>query len=98
MLFVAGAGAKVVGTADFSDEPAAARAVPRIGDSRGYDLERILSLRPDVVVVWSGGTNAAQIERLQRAGLRVFHHRVAKLDDIAPAVEKLGLLAGSGPQ
>jgi iron complex transport system substrate-binding protein len=95
MLFAAGAGDRVVGTADFSDEPVAARAIPRIGDSQGYDLERIISLRPDVVVVWSGGTNAAQIELLQRAGLTVYRHRVQRLDDVPAAVGRFGILAGA---
>jgi iron complex transport system substrate-binding protein len=95
MLFAAGAGDRVVGTAAYSDEPAAARAIQRIGDSQGYDLERILSLRPDVIVVWSGGTNAAQIELLQRAGLRVYRHRVQQLDDVPGAVLRLGALAGT---
>jgi len=95
MLFAAGAGDRIVGTAAYSDEPAAARAIQRIGDSQGYDLERILSLRPDVIVVWSGGTNAAQIELLQRAGLRVYRHRVEQLDDVPAAVLRLGALAGT---
>jgi iron complex transport system substrate-binding protein len=96
MLFAAGASSHLVGTADFSDEPAAARAIPRIGDSQGYDLERILALRPDIVVVWSGGTNASLIERLRRAGLPVYRHRVARLADVPGAVQRLGRLAGTG--
>src|SRR5271156_3439918 len=42
MLFAAGAGARVVGTAEYSDEPEAARRIPRVGDSQGFDTERIL--------------------------------------------------------
>jgi len=98
MLFAAGAGALVVGTSDFSDEPVAARRVPRIGDSHGFDLERVLALRPDVVVVWSGGTAPAQIERLVHAGLRVYRHRVARLDEFAPSLERFGALAGTAAQ
>jgi iron complex transport system substrate-binding protein len=95
MLFAAGAGAQVVGTANYSDEPAAARAIPRIGDSQGFDLERILALRPDVVVVWGGGTNHASIELLQRQGLRVYRHQVAVLADLPDAIRHLGQLAGT---
>jgi iron complex transport system substrate-binding protein len=98
MLFAAGAGAALVGTSAFSDEPAAASRVPRIGDSHGVDLERLLALRPDVVVVWSGGTAPAQIERLEREGLRVYRHHLARLDDIAPSLERFGRLAGTEAQ
>jgi iron complex transport system substrate-binding protein len=97
MLFTAGASSHIVGTAGFSDEPEAARAIPRIGDSQGYDLERILGLQPDVVVIWSGGTNAAEIERLERVGLRIYRHRVTRLADVPGAVQRLGLLAGTEP-
>jgi iron complex transport system substrate-binding protein len=95
MLFAAGAGALVVGTSEYSDEPAAASRVPRIGDSHAVNLERLLALRPDVVVVWSGGTAPSQIERLENHGLRVYRHRLARLDEIAPSLERLGLLAGT---
>ena len=47
MLFAIGVGDRVVGTSRYSDEPAAARTVPRIGDVAGLDLEKILALRPD---------------------------------------------------
>ena len=59
MLFAAGAGQLVVGTSDYSNEPEAAKAIERVGDSQSFDLERILALHPDVVVVWSGGTFTA---------------------------------------
>ena len=95
MLFAAGAGARVVGTANYSDEPAAARALARIGDAQGFDLERIVALRPDVVVAWGGGTNAASIELLRRRGLRVYRHEVSTLADMPRAIRKLGRLAGT---
>src|SRR5690349_23022628 len=62
MLFAAGAGSRVIATVEFSDEPAEAKKVPRIGDSNAVDIERVVALRPDVVVVWEGGNNVAQIK------------------------------------
>ena len=98
MLFAAGAGAQIVGTSDYSNEPAAARAIERVGDSQSFDLERVLALHPDVVVVWSGGTNAAQIDRLERVGLPVYRHRIEWLSDIPASVRRLGALAGTQTQ
>jgi iron complex transport system substrate-binding protein len=95
MLFAAGAGAQIVGTSDYSDEPAAAQGIERVGDSQSFDLERVLALHPDVVVVWSGGTNAAQIDKLERVGLPVYRHRIERLSDIPGSVRRLGLLAGT---
>lgn len=92
MLFAAGGGARVVGTPEFSVEPEAAREVTRIGDSHGFDLERILALHPDLIVAWTGGQSAAQLLPFQRAGLPVYHHRVARLDDLPASIERLGVL------
>src|SRR3569623_2734165 len=50
LLFANGAGARVVGTVNYSNYPAAARAVPLVGDNGRLDFERILGLKPDVVV------------------------------------------------
>jgi iron complex transport system substrate-binding protein len=95
MLFAAGAGDRIVGTSAYSDEPEAAKRIERIGDSVSFDLERILALRPDVVVVWSGGTAPMQIARLQRVGLRIYHHHLARLDAIPDSVRRLGHLTGT---
>jgi iron complex transport system substrate-binding protein len=98
MLFAAGAGAQVVGTSDYSNEPAAAKRIERVGDSQSFDLERILALHPDVVVVWSGGTSALQIDKLERVGLTVYHHRIERLGDIPDSIRRLGAMAGTQSQ
>src|SRR5215831_19666086 len=60
MLFAAGAGAQVIATVEYSSEPPAARAVPRIGDVAAIDMERLVALRPQVVIAWPAGGNPAQ--------------------------------------
>lgn len=92
MVFAAGGGDRVVGTADFSVEPEAASHIARIGDSHGFDLERILVLRPDLIVAWTGGASAAQLLPFERAGLPVYRHRVLRLDDVPAALERFGAL------
>jgi iron complex transport system substrate-binding protein len=98
MLFAAGAGDRVVGTSQYSSEPAAAAGIPRIGDSQSFDVERVLALHPDVVVVWSGGTSPTQLARLEGVGLRIYRHRLTGLDDIPSSLIRLGRLAGTQPQ
>jgi iron complex transport system substrate-binding protein len=92
MLFAAGGGGRVVGTPEYSVEPEAARAIARIGDSHGFDVERILALHPDLIVAWTGGASAAQLQPFLRAGLPVYRHRVLRLDDLPGAIERLGRL------
>ena len=98
MLFAAGGGARIVGTPEFSVEPEAARRIARIGDSHGFDLERILALHPDLLVAWSGGASAAQLRPFERAGLPVYHHRVTRLDDLPRSLERLGVLLRTEPE
>jgi len=92
MLFAAGGGGRIVGTPEFSVEPEAARNIARIGDSHGFDVERILALHPDLIVAWTGGVSAAQLQPFLRVGLPVYRHRVARLDDLPGAIERLGVL------
>src|SRR5690606_38978658 len=65
LLFEAGAGDKVVGASDWSDYPEAARAIPRVGDSHAFDIERILVLRPDLAVAWEGGNAPRHVAALE---------------------------------
>lgn len=95
LLHAAGAGERVVGADSGSDFPAAARRLPRVGDSTQLDLERIVALRPDLVVAWADGTPARQLQRLQALGIPVWHSRIGRLEDIAATLRRLGTLAGT---
>jgi iron complex transport system substrate-binding protein len=98
LLFAAGAGAAVVGAAAFSDYPPAARAIPRVGDARSLDLERIVASRPDLIVAWASGSPWRQLARLQALGYPVFLHEATSLEAIASGIERLGVLAGTAQQ
>ena len=95
LLYAAGAGGRVVGATSYSDYPAAARALPRVGGYAHIDLEAVLALRPDLVVAWKSGNNAAQLERLRALGVAVYVSEPRRLDDIPTDIEHLGALAGS---
>jgi len=96
LLFAAGAGAQVVGATEYSDFPAEARALPRIGNAFRFDYERIVALRPDFAVAWRTGTPAEVVVRLEALGVRVITVPVQSLEDIGTAIEELGRLAGTG--
>jgi len=94
LLFALGAGSRIVGTLDTSDTPAAAKAIPRVGDSRALDLERIVALRPDLIVTWPW-TAPAQVEALRARGIAAFTTMPATIDGIAADLERLGALTGT---
>jgi iron complex transport system substrate-binding protein len=97
LLYAAGAGERLVATVEYSDYPAAARRVPRIGDAFRIDLERLLVLQPDLVLTWAGGTPAAVLERLDAMGLRHEPVVTERLDDVPRALRRIGVLAGTEP-
>jgi iron complex transport system substrate-binding protein len=96
MLFAAGAGEHVIATVQYSDEPAAAKQVPRIGDVVAIDMEKLVAVRPEVVVVWPGGGNPAQIEEIGRLGFPLYRQQVNALADLPGSLRRLGALAGTG--
>jgi hypothetical protein len=75
-------GDTLVATVDTSNFPPEARAVPRIGDYQRLDIERILSLKPDLVLVWLSGNTNRELGQLEAAGLRVFYLEPRKLADM----------------
>jgi iron complex transport system substrate-binding protein len=95
LMFAAGAGSHVVGAVEYSNYPEAAKAIPRIGDSASLDLERIVELKPDLILVWQHGSAQRQLDKLLSLGIPVFYNQSDRLPDVARSIEKLGRLAGT---
>lgn len=95
LLYAAGAGDRMVGATSFSNYPAAARALPSVGGFAVLDLERVLALKPDLVVAWPSGNKPSQLARLREFGIPVYESQPANFGMIADGLEKLARLAGS---
>ena len=95
LLFAAGAGDSVVGVVAYSNYPAAAQRLPKVGDVNALDLERIVALKPDLVMVWQQGSPQAQLDVLSALGLPVYYNQPRSLDEIARTLERFGALAGT---
>jgi iron complex transport system substrate-binding protein len=91
-LYALGAGPRVVGADDFSDEPAAALQLEKVGGIK-VNFEKVVSLRPDLVlsVKFSDGT----IEKLAGAGLLVLVVDPQSAGDVARTAILLGRAVGS---
>jgi iron complex transport system substrate-binding protein len=92
MLFAMGAGDAVVGVSSYDHFPAAVETRARVGALVDPDYERILSLRPDLVVVY--GTQRDLITRLEQAHLPMFSYAHAGLADITATMRALGARVG----
>ncbi len=98
LLFAAGAGDQIIATVEYSDYPAEALNIPRIGSNNSISYEAIVGLAPDLVLVWQSGNGEPMIQRLKSLGLKVYVDAPATLEDVATSVEHLGQLAGTAEQ
>ena len=94
-LFAAGGGSRIVGAVNYSDYPEAAKSIPRIGSNREIDLERVISMKPDLIVAWMHNNAERQIEMVRKLGVPVFLSDPQKLDGIPDNVARLGQLMGT---
>ena len=97
LLFAAGGGARVVGAINFSDYPEAARKLPVVGSSSALDMERVLALKPDLLVVWQSGNTARQLEQLRQTGIPIFYSEPTRLEHVADSLIRFGQLLGTEP-
>jgi iron complex transport system substrate-binding protein len=94
LLYEVGSGDRVVGATAYSDYPTAASKLPRVGGLAGIDIERVIALKPDLVIAWQSGTSQAQLELIERVGIPVFRSEPHTLDDVATSMERFGVLSG----
>lgn len=92
MLFALGAGPQVVAVSSFDRYPNAVAKLPRVGALLDPDLERILSLRPDLVMVYASQTSLR--EQLERAKVPVYVYSHAGLPDILTTIRRIGVRIG----
>jgi iron complex transport system substrate-binding protein len=98
LIFAAGAGEQLIGTVSYSDYPEAAKAIPRVGDNRQLDIERIIAMKPDLLVVWMHGAFERQLEPLRKSGIPYYFSDPHKLEQIPETLIKLGSLFGTEKQ
>lgn len=95
LLFAAGGASRIVGTVRHSDYPPAARDIPRVGDNRQVDIERLLALKPDLLVVWRHNASMRQMEQLRQLGIPLFYSDPHRLQDVPRAIQQLGRMMGT---
>jgi iron complex transport system substrate-binding protein len=96
MLFAMGAGGRLVGVGTFDHYPPAVDRLPRVGALVDPDLERILSLRPDLVIVYA--TQTTLRAQLDRAGIPYYVDTQNGLADITATMRTLGARVGLAAQ
>ena len=94
LLFSLDVGENVVGVVEYSNYPEAAKQIPIVGRFDRLDVERILSLQPDLIISWQSGNPRGAIQRLREMGYPVYTAEPVTVASIADTLLRLGTLTG----
>ena len=96
IIFATGAGTKIVGTDDFSDEPAQAKQIIKVGGMQP-NIEKIAALKPDVVIATTNGNHPSLAPALAQAKIPLFVVKTDRLEEIAKSMERLSAVLQAPP-
>ena len=93
-LYAIGAGDLIVGTLDYADYPQEATKIERIGGYNGISIEKLLMLKPDMVIAWKSGNQAEDLAQIKRLGIELHLSNPRSIEGVAKEILKLGQLTG----
>lgn len=92
MLFAIGAGPQVIAVSSFDTYPPEVASRPKVGALLDPDVERVLSMKPDLVAIYGSQSDLRQ--QLQRARIPIVDYRHGGLADITLTLRMLGERTG----
>ena len=92
MIFAFGGGPQVVAVSSFDTYPPDVKKLPSVGALLDPDVERILALKPDLVILYGSQTDLQQ--QLTRAGIAYYSYRHGGLADVMTTIRTLGARTG----
>ena len=95
MLFAMGAGDRIAGVSNYDRFPPETARLPKVGGLLDPDVERLLSLKPDLVIVYDTQTDLKR--QLERAQVPMFPYAHRGLADITETMRALGVRVGAKP-
>jgi iron complex transport system substrate-binding protein len=95
LVCAAGGCERLVGAVAWSDYPERVKGLPQVGDAFAVNVEQVVSLQPDLVLAWDGGTPRETVARLRGLKLRVETLAIRRLDDVADGLRRVGGWVGT---
>lgn len=89
LAYAAGLGDKLVAVSAYSDYPEAAKKLEHVASWQGVNVERILALKPDLILAWRGGNPQRPLDQLASFGIPIFYSDPVNIDQIADDLDKL---------
>jgi cobalamin transport system substrate-binding protein len=96
MVFAVGAGDRVIAVSSYDDDPPQVKSLPKVGALLDPDVERIIALKPDLVLVYGSQTDL--MTQLSRASIPYFEYRHGGLATVTATIRALGERAGRATQ
>jgi len=90
ILFGLGLDEEVVGVSIHCNYPEKAKSKVRVGSYISIDFERVISLKPDLIIATGAGNTKEMVERLERLGFRTFVIFPKRFDDVLRSIDHLG--------
>lgn len=84
----------LVGVLDAGERPAAIASVPSVGRYGQLDMEQLLSLKPDLLLLWPGSVGPAQRDQLKHLGIPIFVAEPHSLEQLATQIEAIAAQLG----
>lgn len=82
MAYAAGMGDNIVGVSAYSDYPKAAKNIEQVANWQGINIERILLLKPDLVIAWQGGNPQRPLDQLKALGIPIIYSDPQSIEEI----------------
>ena len=98
IVFAVGAGDRLVGRTSYCDFPAEAKAVAEVGDTLHPSLERIIALKPQVVLISTASQLEVFTQQLQNQNIAVFVTDPHDLEGVFRSIERIGEILGQKEQ
>lgn len=95
MVFSGGAGDRLVGVTTYCNYPAEALAIEKVGDTQTPNIEKIITLRPQVVLISTASQLEAFMQTLADRNIAVYVLDVRGIDDVPRGLRTLGKVFGS---
>jgi cobalamin transport system substrate-binding protein len=95
-LFALGLGDRIVGVTSYCDFPEEAKSKEKIGDTLHPNLERIISLKPDLVVISTASQLEELMRKLDQLSVPVYITNPRTLKETVASIRDLGEATGAG--
>lgn len=79
----------LVGVLDAGERPAAIANLPSVGRYGQLDMERLLSLKPDLLLLWPGSVGPAQRDQLKRLNIPTYVAESHSLEQLSAQIEAI---------